>query len=247
MPQAVSDSRDHVPARRLAQFTEALARAGSVAHFTRLVADLSRSLLDIPAAGVLLYDRAGVPAIDGSPEDKRFSALFALQAESGPSQECYRAGQSVVLTHACAVRDDWLDLAAAMNDSGVTVIEAMPLRTYNTSNRGETIGALTLFCEAQTTSAHRRLRHVVQGLANIGLTTVTLRQDASLSVEFAERLRDRVRQNTEIEQAKGVLAGRLRISIDQASRLLTAVSDEHNLPLHQLAHDVLTGRTDLCG
>ncbi|MFC0436528.1 ANTAR domain-containing protein [Kutzneria buriramensis] len=247
MPPAVSDTRDHVHARRLAQFTEALARARSIGHFTRLLTDLSRHLLDIPAAGVLLYDRAGVPAVDGSPEDKRFAALFALQAKSGPTQECYHAGQSVVLTHACAVRDDWLDLAAAMTDSGVTAIEAIPLRTYSTSTRGETIGALTLFCEAQTTSAHRRLRHVVQGLANIGLTTVTLRQDASLSVEFAERLRDKVRRNTEIEQAKGMVAGRLRIGIDQASRLLTAVSEEHDLPLHQLAHDVLTGRTDLCG
>jgi hypothetical protein len=247
MPPAVSDSRDHVHTRRLAQFTEALARAGSTADFTRLLADLSRHLLDIPAAGVLLYDRAGVPTVDGSPEDKRFAALFALQTKSGPTQECYRAGQSVVVTHACAVQDDWLDLAAAMNDSGVTAIEAMPLRTYSMSTRGETIGALTLFCEAQTTPAHRRLRHVVQGLANIGLTTVTLRQDASLSVEFAARLRDKVRQNTEIEQAKGMLAGRLRISIDQASNLLTAVSAEHNLPLHQLARDVLAGKTDLSG
>ncbi|QUQ72572.1 ANTAR domain-containing protein [Kutzneria sp. CA-103260] len=245
MAPAVSDSRDHVPTRMLAQFTEALARAGSIAHLTRLLTDMSRTLLEVPAAGVLLYDRAGRPAVDGSPEDKRFAPLFALQAKSGPTLECYHAGQSVVLTRESAIKDGWPDLAAAMGSCGVNAIEAVPLRTYNSAARGETVGALTLFCEAQTTVARRRLQYVVQGLANFGLTAVTLRQDASLSTELAGKLRDRVRQNTAIEQAKGLLAGRLRINIAQATALLTAVARDQDLPLHQVAHDVLTGKTDL--
>jgi hypothetical protein len=243
MPRAVPASRDHVATRTLAQFSEALARAGSLRPLMRLVADRSRALLDVPAVGVLLYDCTGAPITDGSAADERFTPLFALQDRPGPSEECYRAGQSVPLTYDGAILEGRPDVAAVMDDCGVAAIEALPLRTHAETTRGETIGALTLYCETQLTSAHRRIRCVVQGMASLGLTAFTLRHDADLATELVDRLQDRVRQNAVIAQATGVLAERHRISITQASELLTTISREYNLPLRQVAQDVLTEMT----
>ncbi|MBB5897632.1 ANTAR domain-containing protein [Kutzneria kofuensis] len=240
MPRAVRASRDHVPTRSLAQFSEALARAGSLRPLMRLVADRSRTLLGVPAVGVLLHDCTGAPITEGSAADQRFTPLFALQDRPGPSQECYRAGQSVALTYEGAIQEGRSEVAAVMEGCGVAAIEALPLRTHAETSRGETVGALTLFCETQLTSAHRRLRCVVQGMATLGLTAFTLRHDADLATELVERLQDRVRQNAVIAQATGVLAERHRISIAQASELLVTISREYNLPLHQVACDVLT-------
>jgi hypothetical protein len=63
----------------------------------------------------------------------------------------------------------------------------------------------------------------------------------SLRIENAQQ-REALESRIAIEQAKGILAERLQISIDEAFGLLRYSARSAQMPLHQLARDVQPGR-----
>lgn len=75
------------------------------------------------------------------------------------------------------------------------------------------------------------------------MTLLTEQRDyESLRIEN-EQLRHALQSRIVIEQAKGVIAERLTISMDEAFTILRHAARSHRLKLHRLCEDVVRERT----
>ncbi|WP_249228207.1 GAF and ANTAR domain-containing protein [Kutzneria sp. CA-103260] len=226
--------------RLLARFAGSLAGTCSRAGFVRLVTELPRRVLDVPAVGVLLVDHDGMVVTGGAPDGERFAGLFARQARSGPVSECYRAGSPVVLSYEGALEQGLADLAAEMSRAEVTAVDAAPLRVHQV-----TIGALAVYLDATPTPSYRRLSQLVQVVAGLGLTAYELRHDLCSATDTIEELAAAIAQRAAIEQATGVMAERWQVTIGDAASMLRECAQARRVPLHELAAQVVAGRNDL--
>ncbi|NEK56500.1 ANTAR domain-containing protein [Geodermatophilus sabuli] len=93
------------------------------------------------------------------------------------------------------------------------------------------------------TDEHRRAAAEFAAYAAVALANVDALQDAR---DQAENLRLAMESRAAIEQAKGIVMERYKVTVDEAFRLLAGVSMHTNRKVRDLAeHLVLTGELDL--
>jgi transcriptional regulator with GAF, ATPase, and Fis domain len=166
-------------------------------------------LLDVQAAGIMLGDQHGrLRSAASSTEHAWLLDVFESQREAGPSVECFRTGESVI--NAQLDTPHWPHLREAAREAGFTSLDALPLQL-----RGEIIGTLNLFHSGSGTLSDAEMQ-LGQALADISTLSIlshrSLREDELLAGQLQDALTSRVT----IEQAKGVLAARLRMPMDEA-------------------------------
>ncbi|HTJ72489.1 MAG TPA: GAF and ANTAR domain-containing protein [Actinospica sp.] len=207
-----------------------------VIEFLHTVAGRCVQLLDVDAAGLMLADHLGqLHASASSTESARLLELFELQADAGPCMEAFRTGEQVVNVDLKASQDRWPRFAEEAQAAGYVSVHALPLRL-----RTVVIGALNLFCSRPValSEADTRTGQALADVATIGiLAQRSVRQSELLAAQLQQALNSRVG----IEQAKGVLAERRQITVDEAFTLLRSHARDHNLHLSDLARQVADG------
>lgn len=197
------------------------------------------SILDVAAAGMLLDDLAGGVAVAAaSSHDLRVLEVFQAQNNEGPCRDCVRKGEPVSSAD-LQVEQRWPLFVPVALDAGFRSISALPLRL-----RGETIGALGLFSltASKFDEADERLAQAFADAATIGL--VHHRSELRHTV-LAEQLKSALDSRVVVEQAKGVIAERGSISMEQAFQQLRRHARNHNLKITQVALAVVEGRLRL--
>lgn len=201
------------------------------------LANYSVDLLNASAAGLLLEDQRGaIRVLAASTEQTRLLELFQLQADEGPCLDCVHTGQHVSVPHLSQAITRWPRFAPVALDHGFEAVYALPLRL-----RGETIGALNLFYGSPSplSESDHELGQALADVATIGiLHERTIRHTEALVEQLQTALNSRVT----IEQAKGVLAERGGLDIDQAFELLRRYARDNNLRLSDAAHRLVVDR-----
>jgi GAF domain-containing protein len=165
--------------------------------------------------------------------------LFVLQNSEGPCLDCYRTGQPQVNIDLREVEARWPHFRAATFEAGFRSTHALPMR-----QRGKVIGVLNLFCAHQVTLSEDEiaLGQPLCDVATIGLLQErTVRQGEIL----AEQLQNALNTRILIEQAKGVLAERAGIGVDEAFALIRRWARTNNVHLQATAQAVIDGTSDL--
>jgi transcriptional regulator with GAF, ATPase, and Fis domain len=132
-------------------------------------------------------------------------------------------------------QDRWPSFGEQARSVGYLSVHALPLRRHAT-----VIGALNLFCarDSALSRADVRTGQALADVATIGLLAQrTLHKSETLATQLQQALESRVT----IEQAKGVLAERRHINVDEAFALLRGHARRHNLRLTDLARQVADG------
>jgi len=195
----------------------------------------SVQLLDVSAAGLLLTNAEGtLQVVAASTERTRLLELFQLQTDQGPCVDRFRTGTPVSVAD-LASAGRWPRFTAAAAEAGFAAVHALPMRL-----RQEVIGALNLFGidPGALDSGKQRMGQALADVATIGL----LRQRAIHRRDvLSEQLRTALNSRVTIEQAKGVLAERLQLDMDQAFEMLRSHSRNHNRRLSELALAVVEG------
>jgi transcriptional regulator with GAF, ATPase, and Fis domain len=207
-----------------------------VIDFLHLLTERSVQLLDAAAAGVLLADPRGeLRLVAASTEAVRVLELFQLQNDQGPCLDCFRTGQPVVADNLAAARQTWPQFAATAREAGFAAVHALPMRL-----RAQIIGALNLFRATPGALSQEDLR-VGQALADVA--TIGLLQERSMrrSEVLHEQLQGALNSRVTIEQAKGKLAERLDLDMDQAFTMLRTYARDRNLRLSDLAQAFIDG------
>ena len=207
-----------------------------VIDFLHRLSQRSAQLLDAAAAGVLLADPRGeLRLVAASTEAARVLELFQIQNDEGPCLDCFRTGQPVAAPDLDAARRTWPQFAAAAREAGFMAVHALPMRL-----RTQVIGGLNLFQDTRGGLSGQDQR-VGQALADVA--TIGLLQQRSIrrSEILSEQLQDALNSRVTIEQAKGKLAERLGVDMDQAFSQLRSYARERNLRLSDLAQAFIDG------
>ena len=177
---------------------------------TRL-ADRCVDVLDVGAAGLMLAaPDGGLRVMASSSEAMRVLELFELQAEEGPCLDCYRTGQPVVNQDLEAANGRWPRFAAEVLAAGFRSVHALPMRL-----RGTVIGALNLF-HIERGEMRQVDLDAAQAFADVA-TIAILQHRAALEAQVLnEQLNHALNSRVVIEQAKGMVAEREGLDMEQA-------------------------------
>jgi transcriptional regulator with GAF, ATPase, and Fis domain len=195
-------------------------------------------VLDVSAAGVLLSDQRGaLRVVAASTEQTRLLELLQSQTDQGPCPECFHTGRPV----ACAdlstptATTRWPRFAAEARRVGFASVHALPMRL-----RTEVIGALNLFGTrpGALDVATIRLAQALADVATIGLLQARAIRQRDI---LAEQLQTALNSRVVIEQAKGVIAERHHVDVDQSFTLLRSTARTSNRRLSELARAVVDG------
>ena len=222
------------------ELTDTMVAGFDVIDFLHVLTDRSVQLLDVSAAGLLLADPRGeLRVVAASSEAARLLELFQLQNDQGPCLDCYRSGQRVQAADLNAEAARWPRFAPAALQAGFAAVHALPMRL-----REQVIGALNLFrAQAEAVDpADVRVGQALADVATIGLLHErSMRHGDTLNEQLQTALNSRVL----IEQAKGKLAERLGLDMDQAFNLLRDYARNRNLRLSDLAQAFIDGSETL--
>lgn len=193
-------------------------------------------LLPVAAAGVLLGDHGGqLHPLAASDEIARLLELFDVQNDEGPSLDCFRSGTPVINAGLDAAATTWPTFAARARDSGYALTHALPLRLGH-----RTVGALNLFADTAEPLTDTDL-DLVRSLADAAASGISHQRTVTLGGETTGRLQRALTNRIVIEQAKGVLAERMQVHVDDAFTVLRDHARGHNLLLSELARAVAEG------
>lgn len=207
-----------------------------VIEFLHTVARRCVQLLDVDAAGIMLADQHGqLHATAASTESARLLELFELQADAGPCMEAFRTGAQVVNADLGASEERWPRFAEAAQATGFVSVHALPLRLRTTI-----IGALNLFCARPGDLGEGDVR-TGQALADVATIGILGQRGLYQAELLTSQLQNALSSRVTIEQAKGVLAERRGISVDEAFDLLRRYARNHNLHLSDLARQTADG------
>jgi len=223
----------------LVEMADTLVDEFDVIDFLHVLTERCVQLLEVSAAGIVLTDqRETLQLVAASSERTRLLELFQVQTNQGPCVECFNTGRPISvadLRSACR----WPQFTAASAEAGFRSVHALPMRL-----RTEVIGALNLFGVQAGALGEEKLR-AAKSLADVA--TIGLLQQRAIRHRdtLTEQLQTALNSRVLIEQAKGVLAERLRIDPDQAFNLLRAGARSHNRRLSELAQAIVNGTEQL--
>jgi GAF domain-containing protein len=221
------------------ELTDTLVAGFDVIDFLHVLTGRSVQLLDVDAAGLLLADPRGeLRVVAASSESARLLELFQLQADQGPCLDCYRAGRPVTAED-LATAQRWPRFAAAARDAGFNAVQALPMRL-----REQVIGALNLFRATPGPFDPADVR-IGQALADVATISVLSERGMRHSEVLNQQLQTALDSRVVIEQAKGKLAERLGVDMDQAFSLLRDAARSRNLRLSDLAGALVDGTETL--
>lgn len=197
-------------------------------------------LLGVTACGLLLVDHhQALNLVAASSEQARLLELFQLQNSEGPCLECYRAGTPVQCPDLTRVGQRWPRFARAALDTGYTAVHALPMRLRN-----EVIGAMNLF-SATPGALDTEAVALGQALADVATIGILHERAVRRHEVITEQLQAALNSRILIEQAKGVLAEQLNVSVDDAFAVLRAHARAGNRKLREVAFAVIDGTLDL--
>jgi GAF domain-containing protein len=222
------------------ELTDTMVAGFDVIDFLHVLTNRSVQLLDVSAAGLLLADPRGeLRVVAASSEAARRLERFQLQNDQGPCLDCFRSGLPVMAADLVAAAPRWPRFAPAAREAGFAAVQALPMRL-----REQVIGALNLFRVGPGAFEPADVR-VGQALADVA--TISLLQERSMrhSDTLNEQLQAALNSRVIIEQAKGKLAERLGLDMDQAFNLLREAARTSNRRLSDVAQAFIAGKENL--
>ena len=196
------------------------------------------ALLQADAAGLLLTDqRESLQVVSASTEQAHLIELFQLQSQQGPCLDCFRTSVPVRADD-LSTESRWPEFGARAREHGFGAVHALPMRL-----RGQTIGALNLFHRQPLVMGDADL-NVGQALADVATIAILSDRNTRERELLTEQLQAALTSRVVIEQAKGVLAERAAIGLDEAFTRLREHARRTNQRLSDLARAVVTGTYD---
>lgn len=228
-------SREALLARTFVELADNLVDDFDVVDLMCLLADRCAELTGAAAVGLMLASPDGeLRVLASSSEAMRLLEIFEAESDQGPCIDCYRSGGPVVGLDLSAADGPWSEFAPRAVAAGFLSVQAVPMRL-----RGRTIGAMNMY---------RRQRGpmldvdvvAAQALADVS-TIAILQHRAALDAQaLNEQLQHALNARVVIEQAKGVLAERAGLDMEQSFARLRRHARNHGLRLTDVAQAVAT-------
>lgn len=192
------------------------------------------------AAGILLADEDGkLRVVAASSERTYLLELFQLQNDEGPCLEAFSTGIPVVHEDLSAAYDRWPVFAPEAVKAGFHSVHAFPLRL-----RTSVLGAVNLF-SAEPGGIGEAATHLAQALSDVASIAIIQDQLVRQSSVRAGQLQHALDSRIAIEQAKGMLAERQNVDMDEAFAMLRSYARSSRRHLTAVAMELVEGTLPL--
>lgn len=229
-------TRERLLARTLVELADTLVADFDVVELLTLLADRCVEVLDVDAAGLMLAEPDGdLRVLASSSEAMRVLELFEVQSQEGPCLDAYRTGELVVNQALSESGGRWPHFEPEALAAGFRSVDALPMQL-----RGTVIGALNLF-HGESGSMARADVDAAQAFADVATIAILQDRAASEAQVLNEQLSYALGSRIVIEQAKGMVAERQSLDMEQAFARLRHHARNHNLRLVDVAADVIDG------
>jgi GAF domain-containing protein len=197
-------------------------------------------LLDVAAAaGILLADPSGqLRVMAASTEAIELLELFQIQNDEGPCLACFASGQ-VVVDSDLGPGTQWPRFAIESVRAGYPSVCAVPLRLRDT-----VLGCLNLFMSEPLPLSNDDII-LVRALADVASIAI-FQAHATREAALRERqLQHALDSRIVIEQAKGMIAERGGVDMDDAFSRLRGYARSQHRRLSEVAGSLVTGTLDI--
>jgi GAF domain-containing protein len=232
-----SASREARTSAAFVSLTNTLVSDFDLVELMHTLIDACIDLLDTDAGGLLLADANGdLQLMASSVEDVDVVEVVQLAAEAGPCWDCFTAGRSVTLGDIENDGDRWPEFQRSALGKGYRSMHATPMRAH-----GHTIGTMNLFHSTVGALSERDIA-LAQALTDVATIAILqergTRQLRDLSTQLQRALDSRI----VIEQAKGLIAQSLNLTMDEAFTVLRNHTRSTNQSLQAAARAVTERR-----
>lgn len=227
-------------ARVFVELADTLVDEFDVVDLLQMLTERSVELLGADASGLMLADQRGaLQLMAWTVERARLLELLELQIQEGPCRDCYLTGQAITNVDLAEAVERWPVFTPAAVEAGFGATHALPMRL-----RGQVIGVLNLFTEGP---AHLSEDDIAIGQAMADVATIGLLHERTLHEQtiVSEQLQSALQSRILVEQAKGVLAARADISVNDAFTRMRTHARNHGLTLTAVASAVVEGLIDV--
>ncbi|MFC7308638.1 ANTAR domain-containing protein [Streptomyces monticola] len=233
---------DQLLAETFVELADNLVADFDLIDFLRLLTDRCVGMLDVTAAGVLLADHDGeLRVMAASDEQVRLLELFQIQSNEGPCLECFHTGAPVAVADLSTQTARWPRFTEAAHLCGFGAVHAVPMRL-----RDEAVGALNLF-RATSGPFDPLGASIAQALADVATISLLQQRSTQRTTVLNEQLQTALNSRVLIEQAKGKLAERQGIDMEQAFSALRGYARAHNRRLSDVARAFINDDEPLAG
>jgi GAF domain-containing protein len=197
-------------------------------------------LLGVDTAGVLLADENDqMQTVASSHHHIELLELFQAQHDQGPCVDAHRTGEHVSAPHLEDAATRWPEFVGRASAVGVQSVHAVPLKLHD-----HVLGALGLFGNHTGPLPDGDLALAEHLAAAAAGALLHIRAQRSSQV-IAEQLQHALNSRVIIEQAKGLLAERHTLPLDEAFTLLRNHARSHGQRLITVAREAIEGQLDL--
>jgi len=227
--------------RTLVELADNLVDHFDVVDLLTLLTDRCVEAFDVSDAGLMLAAPMGgdLRVMASSSVTMRDLELYEAQASEGPCLDCYRTGEPVVNEDLETTSARWPRFTPAALAAGFRSVSALPMTL-----RGTTIGALNLFQTGAASMSDSDLSGA-RAFADVATIAILQHQAADDARTINEQLNHALNSRIVLEQAKGMLAERANLGVDEAFAWLRNHARRNNLRLVDLARAFIDGEVPL--
>jgi hypothetical protein len=220
--------RETMLAETFVELADTLVADFDVVELLTLLTGRCVEVLGVGAAGLMLVGLDGdLRVMASSSEAMRVLELFELQSHEGPCLDCYNTGEAVLDLDLAAGAARWPRFSPEALNAGFRSVHALPMRLRGSHVHPDEMAQIDV--------------DAAQALADVA-TIAILQHRATLEAQVLnEQLHNALNSRIIIEQAKGIVAERKRLSMEEAFYTLRNHARNHKLRLVDVASGVIDG------
>jgi GAF domain-containing protein len=230
-----SESRETRASAAFVALTDTLVADFDIIDLLHTLIDACIDLLDADAGGLLLSDSGGnLQLMASSVEDIDVVEVVQTSAEAGPCWDSFQSGQAVSVPDIELVGDRWPDFRRTALQQGYRAVHATPMRL-----RGHVVGTMNLF-RTGVGALPARDASLAQALTDVATIAILQERGHRDLQDMGAQLQRALESRIVVEQAKGLLAHSLTVTMDEAFAILRDHARSTGQNLHTVATAVTT-------
>ena len=210
--------------------TDALMREYDIVDLLSTLLNACIDVLDMDAGGILLADPTGqLELVASTSEEAEIVETIIIAAGEGPCIECYDTASAVSVHDIELVAEKWPKFYASSKQQGFRSTYAVPMRL-----RGDVMGVMNVL-SSQIREITEEDGRVAQALADLAVLGVLHERNFRSPDLVTEQLHLALDTRVLVEQAKGVLAQREKLTMTEAFDALRRYAREKGTTLRLVA------------
>jgi GAF domain-containing protein len=228
------DNREEWLAQTFVELADTLVADFDLIDFMSVLVERCAELLGSAEVGLALAAARGeLRVMASSTERMRALELIEVQNDEGPCRDCLRSGEQVLNQRLADSEDRWPRFTHDAQEAGFKMVHALPLRL-----RSDVIGAMNIFSPELRELSPEDV-NLTQALADAATIGILQERAVKHGADLAGQLQGALNSRIVIEQAKGIVAERRQMDMDQAFAMLRSHARSNRTQLSDVARAII--------